>query len=229
MRKNIKIGIITVIIFIAITSFAAVDFYKVKNNSKPIFCFIQNKLKDGGTVEYIGFGYKVIAFHRIEGVSSYYGGIHVAPLIIHTHQIYKSARGKEFVSLGKYDKELYNILAKSYERNELNELFKETRKYDKKIEKKYKLIKRDYLKMRGSTHISYKHGYDLVPPSNSEVKIYEFAIESYNNGTLDISDKTFLYDRIERFYKENKRNLDNETISKFEIFFYGIDYTKITY
>ncbi len=225
MKKNTKILIIIFIILVSIVAFAVVDYNKVKNGNKPIFCFIQNKLDDGGTIEYIGFGYKIIAFHKIEGISSYYGGVHVAPLFIHTHQIYKNARDDDFVSLGKYDKELYNILAKSYGRNELNELFSEIKEYNKRIEKKYKIVK---IK-QGIQHISYKHGYNLVPPSNSEVKVYEMAMEFYTNGKLDMSDKIFLYNEIEKFYKENKSNLADETRSSFEIFFYGMDYTKITY
>lgn len=225
MRKNAKILTIVFLILVAIIIFSIVDYNKVKSDNKPIFCFAQNKLDDGGTVEYIGLGYKIIAFHKIEGISSYYGGVHVAPLFIHTHQIYKNARDDDFVSLGKYDKELYNILAKSYDRNELNELFSEIKEYNKRIEKKYKIVK---IK-QGIQHISYKHGYNLVPPSNSELKVYEMAMEFYTNGTLDMSDKIFLYNEIEKFYKENKSNLADETRSSFEIFFYGMDYTKITY
>lgn len=225
MRKNTKILIIVFMILVTIIVLAIVDYNKVKSNNKPIFCFAQNKLDDGGTVEYIGLGYKIIAFHKIEGISSYYGGVHVAPLFVHTHQVYKNARGNDFASLGKDNKELYNILAKSYDRDELNELFSEIRKYNKRIEKEYLIVKFK----NGIKHISYKHGYNLVPPSASEVELYKLSMEAYNSGVLDISDKAFLYNIIEKFYKENKSNLADETKSPFEIFFYGMDYTKITY
>lgn len=225
MRKNTKILIIVLAILVTIIVLALVDYNKVKSDNKPIFCFAQNKLDDGGTIEYIGLGYKIIAFHKIEGISSYYGGVHAVPLFIQTNQVYKNARGNDFASLGKDNKELYNILAKLYDRNELNKLFSEIRKYNKRIEKEYKIVKIE----KGIQHISYKHGYNLVPPSVSEVELYKLSMEAYNSGILDISDKAFLYNRIEKFYKENKSNLENENKSLFEIFFYGMDYTKITY
>ena len=49
--------------------FFVVDYNRVKNQEKPIFC-IQNTagmLADGGTIEYFGLGYKVIDFHTIAG------------------------------------------------------------------------------------------------------------------------------------------------------------------
>ena len=225
MRKNAKILTIVFFILVAIIIFSIVDYNKVKSDNKPIFCFAQNKLDDGGTVEYIGLGYKIIAFHKLEGISSYYGGVHATLLFVQTNQVYKNARGNDFASLGKDDKELYNILVKSYDRNELNELFSEIRKYNKRIEKEYMIVKFE----KGIKHISYKHGYNLVPPSASEVELYKLSMEAYNSGILDISDKIFLYNEIEKFYKENKSNLENETKSLFEVFFYGMDYTKITY
>lgn len=66
MKKILKIiGIVLVLGII----FFWVDYSRVKNSEKPIFC-IKNPagtLRDGGTVEFFGLGYKVIDFHTIAG------------------------------------------------------------------------------------------------------------------------------------------------------------------
>ena len=66
MKKILKIiGIVLVLGII----FFGVDYSRVKNSERPIFC-INNPagtLRDGGTVEFFGLGYKVIDFHTIAG------------------------------------------------------------------------------------------------------------------------------------------------------------------
>jgi len=49
--------------------FFVIDYNRVQEQEKPIFC-IKNPagiMNDGGTVEYFGLGYKVIDFHTIAG------------------------------------------------------------------------------------------------------------------------------------------------------------------
>ena len=70
MKKGIKIFLI-IIGFIIIFGliFFAVDYNRVKNQEKPIFC-IQHPagvIMDGGTIEYFGLGYKVIDFNMLNG------------------------------------------------------------------------------------------------------------------------------------------------------------------
>lgn len=65
-RKKI-LKIFLAVIFIWITFFT-VDYIRVKKQKLPIFCsklFGLFSYMDGGTIEYIGFGYKVIDFHQI--------------------------------------------------------------------------------------------------------------------------------------------------------------------
>ena len=66
MKKILKIiGIVLVLGII----FFGVDYSRLKNSERPIFC-IKNPagtLRDGGTVEFFGLGYKVIDFHTIAG------------------------------------------------------------------------------------------------------------------------------------------------------------------
>ena len=70
MKKILKVvaGILGIIVVLGILFFT-VDYNRVKNQKKPIFC-IQNPdggIMDGGTIEYFGLGYKVIDFHTIAG------------------------------------------------------------------------------------------------------------------------------------------------------------------
>ena len=70
MKKTLKIiGIILVIIIILGLIFFIVDYNLVKKQEKPIFC-IKNPagtIRDGGTIEYFGLGYKVIDFNTLGG------------------------------------------------------------------------------------------------------------------------------------------------------------------
>ena len=47
-----------------------VDYNKVKNNEKPIFCILEQEVNDGGTKIYLGLGYKVIDFNTLYGLVS---------------------------------------------------------------------------------------------------------------------------------------------------------------
>ena len=70
MKKGLKILFIIVGIIVTLgIVFFAVDYNRVQKQEKPIFC-IQNPagiIKDGGTIEYFGLGYKVIDFHTLAG------------------------------------------------------------------------------------------------------------------------------------------------------------------
>lgn len=68
MKKGLKvISIVLVIVIILGLIFFIVDYNKIKNNEKPVFCINTSSYEDGGTVEYFGLGYKVIDFHTIDG------------------------------------------------------------------------------------------------------------------------------------------------------------------
>ena len=70
MKKVLKvIGIILGVLIILGLIFFVVDYNRVKNNERPIFC-IHNPagaMNDGGTVEFFGLGYKVIDFRTLAG------------------------------------------------------------------------------------------------------------------------------------------------------------------
>lgn len=68
-KRLSKILKITMVIFVVWSLIFSVDYFRVKNDKLPVFCFKLSGLQDGGTVYYIGIGYKVIDFHsyiRIE-------------------------------------------------------------------------------------------------------------------------------------------------------------------
>ena len=70
MKKNLKIIVILIgLVIILGVIFFTVDYNRVKNNQRPIFCIRHpgGTLNDGGTVEFFGLGYKVIDFHTIAG------------------------------------------------------------------------------------------------------------------------------------------------------------------
>ena len=70
MKKILKVvaGILGIIVVLGIVFFM-VDYNRVKNQEKPIFCIKSpaGGIMDGGTIEYFGLGYKVIDFHTIAG------------------------------------------------------------------------------------------------------------------------------------------------------------------
>ena len=70
MNKNIRIICVCLIVIVIVgIIFFIVDYNRVKNNLRPVFC-IENPVsavKDGGTVEFLGLRYKVIDFHTVAG------------------------------------------------------------------------------------------------------------------------------------------------------------------
>lgn len=74
-----KISILILVIVLIWTIFFSIDYIRVKNQKLPIFCtklFGLFSYQDGGTIEYIGLGYKVIDFHKIVGGYSGWGEVY---------------------------------------------------------------------------------------------------------------------------------------------------------
>ena len=68
MKKGIKVLLIILgVIIILGLIFFAVDYSRVQKQEKPIFCINYATANDGGTNEYLGLGYKVIDFNRLNG------------------------------------------------------------------------------------------------------------------------------------------------------------------
>ena len=68
MKKFIKMILIVISIIIILgVIFFIVDYNRVKNNEKPMFCILEQEVNDGGTKIYLGLGYKVIDFNTLSG------------------------------------------------------------------------------------------------------------------------------------------------------------------
>ena len=68
MKKGIKVLLIILgVIIILGLIFFAVDYSRVQRQETPIFCINYATANDGGTNEYLGLGYKVIDFNRVNG------------------------------------------------------------------------------------------------------------------------------------------------------------------
>ena len=78
MKKGVKVllGIVVISILVGVIFFT-VDFFRAKNNQKPVFCLLQNELNDGGTKIYIGLGYKVIDYHQMQDNNTYYNDVKI--------------------------------------------------------------------------------------------------------------------------------------------------------
>ena len=67
MKPIIKIVLIIVISIILIsTIFAIVDYNRTKKELIPIFTIKTKIYKDGGSVEYLGLGYKIIKYNQLD-------------------------------------------------------------------------------------------------------------------------------------------------------------------
>ena len=67
-RKTVRnMLIFSVVVIILLATMIIADFNYVLHSEKPIFCFIKNTYEDGGTVEYVGFGYKIIDYNVLDG------------------------------------------------------------------------------------------------------------------------------------------------------------------
>ena len=64
MKKGLKIGIIVLVIIIGCSFiFRSIDKKRAEENKRPIFAIRTAIYKDGGSKDYMGLGYKVIAFN----------------------------------------------------------------------------------------------------------------------------------------------------------------------
>lgn len=146
MKKKILIGasVIVLIIILVAISFFTVDKVRAKNGEKPMFC-IKNPagtILDGGTTEYFGLGYKVIAYNKLNG----YNRIHIGLWSME----YDYALGEE----DNFKYELKEVLEK-YSNIQIEDKEK-TEEFIKQLEYGNYYKNFDYLKLRPITiHIRY--------------------------------------------------------------------------
>lgn len=67
-RKTVKTILISaVVIVILMSTMIIADFNDVLHGQSPVFCLKRNTYDDGGTIEYIGLGYKIIDYNATYG------------------------------------------------------------------------------------------------------------------------------------------------------------------
>lgn len=124
MKKVLKvIGIILGVLIILGLIFFIVDYNRVKNNERPIFC-IHNPagaMNDGGTVEFFGLGYKVIDFRTLAG----FDDIKIGTWFMDYNDFNEEMKVYEKKFEEKLQKNDYNI-----ENNVFNARIKEIREYN---------------------------------------------------------------------------------------------------
>lgn len=124
MKKVLKvIGIILGVLIILGLIFFVVDYNRVKNNERPIFC-IHNPagaMNDGGTVEFFGLGYKVIDFRTLAG----FDDIKIGTWFMDYNDFNEEMKVYEKKFEEKLQKNDYNI-----ENNVFNARIKEIREYN---------------------------------------------------------------------------------------------------
>ena len=66
-KKTVKRLVIGLVVFgILIATVFCADMYKILNNEEPMFSIKKAVYEDGGTIEYIGLGYKIFKIKKIE-------------------------------------------------------------------------------------------------------------------------------------------------------------------
>ena len=124
MKKVLKvIGIILGVLIILGLIFFVVDYNRVKNNERPIFC-IHNPagaMNDGGTVEFFGLGYKVIDFRTLAG----FDDLKIGTWFMDYNDFNEEMKVYEKKFEEKLQKNDYNI-----ENNVFNARIKEIREYN---------------------------------------------------------------------------------------------------
>lgn len=68
MKKStvIRVGIILVIILVLVVTMLLVDVNLVLEGRTPMFSVTKAVYEDGGTVEYMGFGYKIFKYNKLD-------------------------------------------------------------------------------------------------------------------------------------------------------------------
>lgn len=69
MKKKILMYVMCIVIAFIVLGmiFYVTDFYRAKTNQAPIFAVKYEEVNDGGTIMYVGFGYKIIDYNRYDG------------------------------------------------------------------------------------------------------------------------------------------------------------------
>lgn len=181
MKKVAKIvGMIILILVILGMIFYTVDKNRAREGKRPMFCKKIGAYLDGGTTEYIGLGYKVIAFNKMEdivdGTMNYYTRVHIGSLFMTYDSAYKQ-RNNGIVSKQITDVEFvrtYHIVAdlrKTDQTGNYNYYVIEKFQYDNPIVIK---VEREYqLEENANYEFTFKGGIDELKTDYSMEEIFD--------------------------------------------------------
>ena len=232
MKKVTKIvGIILVVLVILGIIFYMVDKNRAREGQKPIFCIPIGAYSDGGTVEYIGLGYKVIDFNKMEEIvdntMNYYTKVHIGSWFMTYDSAYKE-RNNGIVTMQITDVEFvrtYRVvsdLQKTDQTGTYNYYVIEKFQYDNpivvRIENKYKLEENT------NYEFTFKGGIDSLKTDYSMEEIFE----QFRIINIQKTDKEGLEQRQDKIYDiksniENKLEIDNASKEEYEIMAQEID------
>ena len=180
MKKVAKIvGIILIILVMLGIIFYTIDKNRAREGQKPMFCIPIGMYLDGGTIEYIGLGYKVIDFNKMEDIvdntMNYYTKVHIGSIFMTYDSAYEQ-RNSGIVSMQITDVEFvrtYHIVAdlrKTDQTGNYNYYVIEKFQYDNpiviRVEKKYKLEE------NANYEFTFKGGVDELKTDYSMEEIF---------------------------------------------------------
>lgn len=205
MKKVAKIvGIILLVLVVLGIIFYTVDKNRAREGQKPIFCIPIGAYLDGGTVEYIGLGYKVIAFNKMEDIvdntMNYYTRVHIGSIFMTYDSAYEQ-RNNGIVSMKITDVEFvrtYRIVAnlqKTDQTGRYNYYVIEKFQYDNpiviRVEKKFKLEE------NANYEFTFKGGIDELKTDYSMEEIFD----QFRIINIQKTDKEGLEQRQDKIYE----------------------------
>lgn len=211
MKKVVKIvGIIFVVLVILGIIFYTIDRNRAREGQKPIFCIPIGAYLDGGTVEYIGLGYKVIDFNKMEEIvdntMNYYTKVHIGSWFMTYDSAYKE-RNNGIVTMQITDVEFvktYRVvsdLQKTDQTGNYNYYVIEKFQYDNpivvRIENKYKLEENT------NYEFTFKGGIDSLKTDYSMEEIFK----QFRIINIKKTDKEGLEQRQDTIYNNIESNI----------------------
>ena len=71
VKKRKKIALIIMLVIISVSSaFAIIDFNRNEKGLKTLFTIRTKIYRDGGSVEYLGLGYKIISYNVLDNIET---------------------------------------------------------------------------------------------------------------------------------------------------------------
>lgn len=84
LPKKLKIQLLVFNMYFIIlcSTMFLVNLYRIKQNKTPIFYFQYNSYQDGGSIEYLSLGYKILKQHKIIAIDTYSENTYIYPFAV---------------------------------------------------------------------------------------------------------------------------------------------------